>query len=329
MQFKLVRRNEGGRLSKYWYVTWQESYRSRRRSTGCETLAEAEQWLAEYKAARSRPDAGLTVNDIIDAHETDLEDRNARSIKQIKSHLKFMRRAFGSIEPDSLHETLFTEQFYEWRDGGTSNGTIRTRVLHLRAAFSLAERRKWINKAPFIPAPPAGEERTRYLSRKEFESLYDNAVEFHIRTFLALGVYTGLRNGAILDLKWDNVDFDNMVIIPKGGTDNKRRANVAINMTLAIALGTAWELREGPYVVHWRGNKVGSVKTGFHAAVRRAQLNNVIIHDLRRTCGTWLAIGGARMERIAAVLGDSVAITEKHYAHFSPEYLREEMDILG
>lgn len=329
MQYKLVKPITRGRPSRYWYIYWTEGYRSKRRSTGCETREDAERFLAEYVAERSRPPERLYINDLIDAHIEDLKERNARSVDRIDSHHNANRKAFGRLEPETLHEKLFIDQFNIWRSGGTSDGTIRTRCLHLRAALNLAVRREWIDKAPHVPAPAPGEERTRYLSRAEFERLYAGAEEIHIRTFLALGVYTGMRNGSILDLKWSNIDTASMIVRPEGGTANKRRAPVPINTPLALALGTAWINRDGPFVVHWRGKKVGSAKTGFHAAVRRAGLEDVNIHDLRRTCASWLAIGGVSMDRIAKVLGDTVAVTERHYAHLSPDYLRDEMDVLG
>lgn len=328
MHYKLVRPRFRGRESNMWYVYWSEHGRSRRRSTRCTDLATAERWLAEYKAEASSPASCVTVNEIIDAHLEDLEERKSRSWNRIKSHHNANRLAFGLLAPRQLHERLFIQQFNEWRSEGTSDGTIRTRCLHLRAALNLARRRSWYEKAVYVPAPSPGQPRTRYLSRPEFHRLLHAADEIHIRTFLALGVYTGMRNGSILDLRWDNIDRERMIIIPEGGTATKRRAPVPINTALALALGNAWLNRHGPYVVHWQGKQIGSVKTGFHAAVRRSKLEDVNIHDLRRTCGTWLAIAGISMDRIARILGDTVAVTEKHYAHLAPDYLRDEMDAL-
>jgi integrase len=93
-------------------------------------------------------------------------------------------------------------------------------------------------------------------------------------------------------------------------------------MTLAIALSTAWMLRNGPYVVHWKGEQVESVKKAFQRTRARSGVDHFTIHDLRRTCASWLAEAGVSMDKIAAILGDSVEITERHYAKLSPDYLR-------
>lgn len=328
LKYKLVRPSLNGRRSPRWYVYWSENGRSHRRSTGCEDLASAERWLARFIDHRTRPINQVTINRIIDGHLIDLERRNASSLKHIISHLGFWKRSVGNLDWDQLSSEIVESQYEAWRKSGTSDGTIRTRALHLRAAYALAVKRTWIERAPHIDAPGGGEPRTRFLTRAEFEALYASAEELHIRTFLALGVWTGLRNGAILSLTWDNIDKERMMVLPGRGTENKRRAKVPINQALALALGMAWEYQEGPYVIQWRGKKVGSVKTGFHSARRRAGLEDIVIHDLRRTCASWLAIAGVPIDRIAMILGDSVAVVQKHYAHLAPDYLRDEMDAL-
>ena len=210
-----------------------------------------------------------------------------------------------------------------------ADGTIRTRLLLLRAALGWAEKMNYIDRAPFIPAPPPGEARNRHLTRDEFKRRYMAAEEPHIKTFLALGVLSGLRNGAILSLTWDQIDAEKRFIRPTGGSANKKRADIRIGPDLMLALGTAWWMRDGPYVVQWRGQQVKSVKTGFRAAVRRSGIDPVTIHDLRRTCAVWQAEKGVPINQIAEWLGDSIAVTEKHYARYSPEFLNQGADALS
>jgi integrase len=50
-------------------------------------------------------------------------------------------------------------------------------------------------------------------------------------------------------------------------------------------------------------------------------LEGFLIKDLRRHYGIKLSENGAEMHVVQAMLGhSSVATTEKHYAHFSPNY---------
>lgn len=323
-KYRLARPVINGKPSRVWYVLWREDGRERRISTRKEDRYTAERVLAKFLAEKNKPPDRIDVNWILDRYEQ--EKQNAKSIDRITSHLRAVRRELGPVSSDDISVPPVIQH---WRKQGTSDGTIRTRLLLLRAALGWAAKMRYIDAAPYIPAPPPGAPRERYLSRDEFKRLYMAAEEPHIRTFLALGVLSGLRNGAILSLTWDQIDAEKRFIRPTGGTANKKRADIRIGPDLMLALGTAWWLRNGPYVVQWRGQQVKSVKTGFRAAVRRAGIDHVTIHDLRRTCAMWQAEKGVSIEEIAEWLGDSVAVARKHYAKYSPDYLDKGAEALS
>ena len=45
-------------------------------------------------------------------------------------------------------------------------------------------------------------------------------------------------------------------------------------------------------------------------------------HDLRRTAGTWAAVAGVDLNRIAEMMGhNSVSTTRRVYAKYQPDYL--------
>ena len=326
-KYRLSRPQINGRQSRTWYVLFRQDGRERRVSTRKTDRYAAERWLAGFIAAQNAPPPKPDINWILDRYEDDR--KNAKSITRIRSHLKPVRVRLGSADSSNISPSVVDDTIDRWRASGSSNGTIRTRLLLLRAALAWAQKMRYIDAAPYIPAPPPGEPRNRHLTRDEFKRLYMAAEEPHIKTFLALGVMTGLRNGAILSLRWDQIDAEKRFIRPTGGTANKKRADIRIGPDLMLALGTAWWMRDAPYVVQWRGQQVKSVKTGFRAAVRRSGIDPVTIHDLRRTCAVWQAEKGVPITKIAEWLGDSVAVTERHYARFSPDYLNEGADALS
>jgi len=64
-----------------------------------------------------------------------------------------------------------------------------------------------------------------------------------------------------------------------------------------------------------------NVRKVFNKAREDANLDWLIIKDLRRHYGIVLSENGAEMHVIQAMLGhSSVTITQEHYAHFSPHY---------
>ena len=83
------------------------------------------------------------------------------------------------------------------------------------------------------------------------------------------------------------------------------------------------------YVIEWAGEPVKRLRTGFNKAVKDAGLKGVSPHVLRHTAAVHLAAAGVPMARISQYLGhSSIAVTERVYARFAPDHLREEAEIL-
>lgn len=319
MQYRLERPIINGKRSRRWYVVWTEGKRTRRQTTWSDDLGVAEAFLAKFNAAASAPPDTFDMSQLFEAYANEREQAGIRSPDTLRFHLKAPDRLFGNLHPNDINRETVRDAIYQWRDAGTSDSTINKRLRMVRAALSWAVKEEWIERAPHIEAPSAAGARTRFLTRDEFHRLFAEAHEPHLRTFLALAIYTGMRMGAILELKWENIQ--GRMIIPEGGHEKKRRATVPINTPLALALSVAAHLRESDYVVSYQGKSLKSIKTTFYKAAERAGLDDIRIHDLRRTCASWLAQAGEPMEKIAAFIGDELRTVERHYAHLSPEHL--------
>ncbi len=178
---------------------------------------------------------------------------------------------------------------------------------------------------PQIELPKTPPPRDRYLTRDEARRLLDGAQDPHIKLAILLALTTAGRIGALLELTWDRVDMQRRMI--RLATNDigpkKGRATVPINDTLMAALQTARLAAVSPYVVEWGGRKVGSIKTGFNAAVKRAGIEHCTPHDLRRTAGRLMVEAGVPIEEVAQYLGHSnPSVTRSTYAQFSPSHLR-------
>jgi integrase len=83
-------------------------------------------------------------------------------------------------------------------------------------------------------------------------------------------------------------------------------------------------------VVEWNGKAVTSVRKGFEAAARVADLGtDVMPHVLRHTCATWLMQAGVNLWHAAGFLGMTVQQLERDYGHHHPDYQQEAVAALG
>ena len=109
----------------------------------------------------------------------------------------------------------------------------------------------------------------------------------------------------------------------------KGRSVVPMNAGLRTELVKAKRAAVTDHVIEWAGEPVKSIKTGFNAAVKASKLKDVTPHALRHTAAVHLAAAGRDMERISQYLGhSSTAVTQRVYARFAPDHLREESAVL-
>ncbi len=313
-----------GRLKGRFVVIWNDdSGKRRRHRLAAHTAKEAEAEARDIVLRMSAPVGGVSVAQIWAAYQAEMGGR--RQAAKLAQTGRNILPVMGHLSAERLTIKDSRDYIAKRRAEGRKDATIRTELGCLRSAVLWAARSKLIGSAPQIELPPAPPPRDRYLTRREVGALIDAAVDPHIRLAMLLMLTTAGRIGAILELTWDRVDFDRRTI--RLATNDigprKGRATVPINDTLMAALQDARAGALSEYVVEWGGRQVGSIKTGFNAAVARAGIDHCTAHDLRRTAGRFMAEAGVPIEQIAQYLGHSNPnVTRSTYAQFSPDYLR-------
>lgn len=313
------------RLRGEFCVTWDEADGVRRRyRLGTADPKEAARLAASRYAELTRP-RGTTIADLWKAYTIDREGRAV--LGTMKFTWKALEARFGQMEGSALTVIDCREHTAERRKAGIQDGTIHTELGHLRTVLVWAEKNGLIDRAPHVERPAKPDPKEGYLKREEVARLIAGAKVPHIKLAIMLMIGTGARNAAALELTWDRVDFNRGLINlrnPFDGTRRKGRATVPMNPSLKAALLEAKDAALSPFVVEWAGAPVKSIKKGLKAAAKAARLDEVSPHMLRHSAAVWLAEDGHDMTRIAQFLGHSNSrITEKVYARYSPDHLRD------
>jgi integrase len=148
----------------------------------------------------------------------------------------------------------------------------------------------------------------------------------HVRLFIILAVTTGARMSALLDLRWEQVDFKHRTInfnAPSREQTNKRRPEVPINGRAYEALEEAARGALTDQVIEWDGKQVRSIKKAIRMAARRSAIP-CSPHVFRHTAGVWMAQADVPMQKISQFLGHtSTRVTERTYARYSPSFMKD------
>lgn len=305
-----------GRLA----LTFTDHGKPRRISTGTADrgLAEAfaREWWARHTAAPSE-----RVGDLWPLYAKD-RIRDGASPKRFKTHENRLQPHFWHRLGKAVNRQDCRDYRAALAERGLAPSTIRTDLALLRACL----RWRYGDEAPNIWLPPASAPRDRWLTKAEARTIVDAAASPHIKLFLVLGLATGARANAILDLTWDRVDFRHGTIDyrpPGREQTNKRRTVVPMNATARAALEEAHRGALTDHVIEYDGKPVASVKKAISRLSRRTGIQ-FSPHVLRHTCAVWMAQADVPMQKISQYLGHtSLAMTAAVYARYSPSFMQD------
>lgn len=250
-----------------------------------------------------------------------------RNHRVLKDSLTPIKAFFGYMHPDKITRADIKRYAEANAKKKLSNGSTIKRLTIFRAALNYALKEKWIVQVPAFDMPPPPPPRQEYMNEKQVKKFLMACDTPHVRLFTLLALHTLSRKGAILDLKWQQVDMDRRRIDfnPPGRVlTKKRRVVVPIDSdVLYSALEEALELGITDYVIEYGGKPVGNIQKAFNRiADKRAKLPWVTPHIIRHTGASLLAQHGEDIGKIAQLMGDNPATVLKHYAKFNPNYLK-------
>lgn len=301
-------------------LTFRDGDKLRRITTGTADRGRAEAIARELWARLSAP-ASERVSDLWPLYVADRK-RDGVGVERFKTHELALAPTFWHRLGKAINREDCRAYHKARRELGYSPSTIRTDLALLRACL----RWRYGDEAPAMWLPPASAPRDRWLTKAEARTLVDAAKSPHIRLFLILGLATGARTNAILDLTWDRVDFIHGTIDyrPAGREQtNKRRTVVPMNATARAALEEAHKAAMSDYVIEFARKPVTSVKK----AIGRLAVDTGIAvspHVLRHTCAVWMAQADVPMQKISQYLGHtSITLTSTVYARYSPSFMTD------
>lgn len=303
-------------------AVWTQDGKTRRVSLGTDDKEIASREFEVFKATVNRPDA-QTVSDIWELCRAEYEGRPTGD--WLRHGWKAIGPVFGDLLPEHITHQHCVRYIEQRRSNGISDTTIFNELNHLNLTLRWAMKRNLIDKVPHIQRPSKPPPRERSLSRAEASALLGACSSPHLWLFTVIGLQTGARTEAILELTWQRVDFEEGKVDFRFHTGSRRkgRAVVPMSTTLRSALKNAHQDAATPWVIEYGGKKISSIKTAFRAAVKKAGLTDVTPHVLRHTAGRWMAEAGVSMTEIAAFLGhEDDTITQRVYAKYSPNALK-------
>jgi len=239
---------------------------------------------------------------------------------------------FGRYELTRITPLLIERFIAKRLRDGVKKSTINRDLSCLKKMFNKAIDWNYLSENPLRKVklfPEKDSIRARVLSEDEERMLLKESAD-HLRSIIKVGLNSGMRLGEILELQWNQVDFEARRIRVEKTKSGKTRF-IPIN---DILLGELLMLRsrngQSPYVFAnpKTGKPLTTIKTAFNAACRRADIKGLWFHDLRRTFATRLLQRGADIETVRDLLGHRSIMMTQRYTHTNEDRKRRAVKLL-
>lgn len=303
--------------------------------------ADAKRWAnaveADMDAGRFRDQSAArryTVSELIDAYLADVLPHR-RDQRMPRVHMEKWRELIGEyrlveLTPKRIIDAREKLKSDKPKGKQKSGPTLNRYLATLSKALSVAEREYgWIESNPAKKVTKYAESRGRevFLSKEEALRLLEVCKESrnpYLPIIVLIAVSTGMRLSEIMNLRWQDVDLDEgMLIIRESKTGEGRAMTLIDSACDALRDLRPEEIAKSELV--FRGRIPGrpmSAKKAWEAARGTFGMPELRMHDLRHTAASFLVADGRSLPEIADILGHKSTQTTKRYAHLSDTHKR-------
>lgn len=267
--------------------------------------------------------------------------RAAKHLKEVLGQMKLAEITSDGIELYLRHR-LKQRVRIRTKKGFVEREVLKPATVHqelrvLRRMLSVAVRKKLLPANPCsgveFPVKVKGLFRPHYMTWSEQQQIEFQAPQY-LKNVIRIITETGLRvYKELLRMKQEQVDLDNAVVwIPDSKTPNGI-AEVPLTPQASEALRDQVELAgKSEWLFPSDENPDGhqkTLKTVWHATLRRAGVRYFRIYDLRSTYATRLSAGGVADEWVTQLLRQGDAKVFKKYSQMKLQMKREALEKLN
>jgi integrase len=252
----------------------------------------------------------------------------------------------GTVKLSRLTPQQVQKLYTTWSERGLSPTSVKHMHTVLRGALAQAVKWEYLgrNPADLVVKPKAAPREMHPLNQEQVGRLLDAAAGDRLEALYVLAVSVGMREGELLALRWENIDFqrgvvqvrgtmqptkDGLRIAPPKTKAAKRniqlptlaldalKAHRTAQNTERLRLGTWGDL---DLVFPNRfGQPMGAavlLKGSFHPLLKRAGLPHMRFHELRHTASTLQLESGTSLKMVSNMLGHGgISVTADLYLH--------------
>lgn len=246
-----------------------------------------------------------------------------RDVKTWERDLEqWKHRRLSAITPADI-QGVMTKLFNSKGPGAANKAFELLQSMYSHARQPL----RWVTDSPTLGLKRYKiQPRERFLQEGELVRFFEALAGLRRDTprhFFMLCLLTGARRSNVASMRWDELDlYAETWRIPHA----KQKSKVSVTIALvpeAVAL-LQGRRNDSPWVFPGQGKSAhySEPKDAWKRLLTAAKIENLRIHDLRRTLGSWQAMGGASLQIIGKSLGHQSTSSTAVYSRLQLDPIR-------
>ena len=328
--------------SKVWWMCFTYQGKQVRRSTGTSNKQLAENILSSVKVKivegrffDTLQEQERTFSEMMERYLKEWATRKApASHRRDQQHLAHLLPDFGDKTLATVTPKLLAAYKVKRLGEGAAPATLNKELGFVRHAFNVAIREwEWCRDNPMhrIKLEPVHNQIDRWLTAEEELRLLE-AAPVWLREIIIFALNTGMRQGEILSLQWQDVDFSRGTLVVMKSKNRERRTlplNSRVFELLANKQSSGLPTSQCVFTTSC-GTQLNArnLIRAFYAAREKASIERFRFHDLRHTFATRLVQAGVDVYKVQRLMGHKSPAMTQRYAHHSPESLRAGVAML-
>ena len=287
--------------------------------------------LAQGKNPKAEKKEGVTLGEFFEVYM----DRHGNQKKSAKEYLSLYRQHLEPWKNYKLQEITRHKIESLHRKVGEKTPVRANRLLALVSSI-FVQASLWGYHRGDSPSRGIKKfkeiSRDRFLSGEELARFFD-ALDLSesetFKDFVLLALFTGARRSNVLGMRWRDIDFErNVWKIPGEVSKNGDPMQIPLGPDVLDILRRRRANTSSVFVLpgpaargHYR-----EPSKAWATLLKRAKLEDLRIHDLRRSMGSWMTIGGTSLPIVGKALGHKTSQATSIYARLNLDPVRAAME---
>ena len=294
--------------------------------------SDAQQWARESEIALEKGEllhkpkcSPITLKDAVKRYLEEVAIHH-KGVASERYRLLAMADRLGKAKPINTIKSKDIASYKVERQKEVTSASVRRELNLLSSLFETAKNEWGIialnNPVMAVKRPSDSVARDRRLTPKEREQLLSESLkkgshQLYLATLIALN--TGMRQGEILNLKWNDIDFDRNQIAVRYTKNGSNRVIVLSSILRGVLLNAR------PNEEKLITMTASGLQQAFRKLTTQLQIRNLRFHDLRHEAISSFFEMGLSVPEVQLMSGHRTLDQLMRYSHASIEQIKQKV----